>query len=485
MLSKKVECIIIVFLFILGLFFRVYNVGEQSLWIDEGYSINAAQAVLEKGLPVLDSGELYGRGVLATYTIAGSMKLFGFDPMNPWSARLPSALFGAGLIIAVYILGKKVFENQIMALLSTVLTTLSTWEIAWSRQARGYSGMQFFALISTFYFYKWLQEKRTRDLFLGTLTLLIAILFHPVAVVFVVPFCAISILEAFKSRTFENAKIVMVALLVLSFFVVLFEELAHVQFLFRSTFTYVVFLATSLLPLSVCLLCSLGFIYFDPTKRRGVIYIATLVIIPVIIFSTYQYSVQMRYLLSVFPFILILASYAIYFLMSRLFQFKNEFILGTISLMILFVINISHITFSPHAVYELEKGSPQPNFKEAYASIGAQKKTNDIIISPYTQMSKIYLKDKGLWLPISLTGKKDEIAQKTIHGTDYYTGAPKINTLPEFTSLLNTKSGFVVFDLLGKTRLGKELAQTLTSFHPTLVYHTGADFNEIWVYRFK
>src|SRR3989338_5633022 len=71
-----------------GLFLRVYGLGEQSLWIDEGYTINASQAILERGIPQLDSGKMYSGWMLSTYMTAGAMKVFGFDPFSPWSARI-------------------------------------------------------------------------------------------------------------------------------------------------------------------------------------------------------------------------------------------------------------------------------------------------------------------------------------------------------------------------------------------------------------
>lgn len=42
-----------------GGFLRLHNLGVQSLWIDEGYTINAAQGVLDHGYPILDSGLSY------------------------------------------------------------------------------------------------------------------------------------------------------------------------------------------------------------------------------------------------------------------------------------------------------------------------------------------------------------------------------------------------------------------------------------------
>ncbi|HNQ45311.1 MAG TPA: hypothetical protein PKI58_03160, partial [bacterium] len=91
-----------------GLFLHFYKIGEQSYWIDEGYTLNAVLSTLEKGYPILDSGQVYGKNyLLNNYLITGVVKLGGF---NPIATRSVAAVFGAGVIFLIYLLGKKFFN---------------------------------------------------------------------------------------------------------------------------------------------------------------------------------------------------------------------------------------------------------------------------------------------------------------------------------------------------------------------------------------
>ena len=95
-----------------GLFLRLVDLGFQSLWIDEGFSINAAQAIIAHGYPILNSGKIYTSSPLNTTIIAGAIKIFGLDPFNPWTARLPSVAFGIGVVALVYFFTRHIFQNK-------------------------------------------------------------------------------------------------------------------------------------------------------------------------------------------------------------------------------------------------------------------------------------------------------------------------------------------------------------------------------------
>jgi len=175
---------LLVILIIWGFSLRIWNLGEQSLWIDEGYSINAANGILEHGYPLLDSGLIYKSSHLSTYGIAGTMALFNFTPENPWSARILSVFFGVFIIGIIYLFSGYLFKNYTGALLAATIVTLSSWEIDWSRQARGYIELQFFIFLSLFFFWRWLRDKRTSYLFVSLGAFLLAYLAHPLAIIF-------------------------------------------------------------------------------------------------------------------------------------------------------------------------------------------------------------------------------------------------------------------------------------------------------------
>jgi hypothetical protein len=145
------------------------------------------------------------------------------------------------------------------------------------------------------------------------------------------------------------------------------------------------------------------------------------------------------------------------------------------------------IYLTPLANYPLEQGSPQPDFKSAYKLILATTTPDSLIIAPYTQMTKVYTKQPGLWLPVSLTGHKDEVAQKTIDGTkDYYTGALKIQDDNELNEIVSTKRGYILVDAMARGRLDDSTISIIEKNpHSTKVYDTGSGPDRLQIFHFN
>ncbi len=85
----------------------------------------------------------------------GSMQIFG---QQAWALRLPSVLFGAGSVWALFLLGRRLI-GETQALLACALMTVSYHHIWFSGNARGYMGLLFFTLLAT---WLWL-EAMDRD----------------------------------------------------------------------------------------------------------------------------------------------------------------------------------------------------------------------------------------------------------------------------------------------------------------------------------
>jgi 4-amino-4-deoxy-L-arabinose transferase-like glycosyltransferase len=74
-----------------------------------------------------------------------SFQLFG---ESAWALRLPAVLFGVGSIGALYLLGREV-ANKSEALLSAALLTFSYQHVWFSQNARGYTGLLFWTILSS------------------------------------------------------------------------------------------------------------------------------------------------------------------------------------------------------------------------------------------------------------------------------------------------------------------------------------------------
>jgi len=155
----------IFFLSVIGFFLRYKGLpGNYSFWTDEDHVALFARAILERGGPVLQNGYSTSAFQSLWYWItAFSMKIFG---VNEFAARFPSVFFGVLTIIAIFFLGKKLF-NEKVGIISSAFITFLTIEILWSRQARPYQGVQFLYIMEIYLFINILDlfDKKKRVIF--------------------------------------------------------------------------------------------------------------------------------------------------------------------------------------------------------------------------------------------------------------------------------------------------------------------------------
>jgi mannosyltransferase len=84
---------------------------------------------------------------------------------HTWSLRLPSVLFGVGSVWGVYALGRVVASRR-EALLAAALLTFSYQGVWFSQNARGYAGLLFWSLLSSWLLLRGLREPGTRRVWL-------------------------------------------------------------------------------------------------------------------------------------------------------------------------------------------------------------------------------------------------------------------------------------------------------------------------------
>jgi 4-amino-4-deoxy-L-arabinose transferase-like glycosyltransferase len=85
-----------------------------------------------------------------------SGQLLGY---SVWVSRLPAALFGVASIWALYLLARQVVGRR-EAILGAALLTFSYQHIWYSQTARGYSGLLFWSLLSSYLLLRALRERR-------------------------------------------------------------------------------------------------------------------------------------------------------------------------------------------------------------------------------------------------------------------------------------------------------------------------------------
>ncbi len=546
-MSVKNTIIIAILLIIItgGVFLRLHKIGEESLWIDEGYSIIASQAIIERGVPQLDSSRMYGGWRIPNYITAFSMKTFDFDPFNPWSARIVATIFGILTIIITFLLAQKIFSLKqkeqnntqskeiIIAIASAFLLSFSSWHIAWSSQIRGYTAIQFFLLLTLYFSYVIFKEKNIfskKNIFYIiclSLSILGGYFTNPLALL-VIPGIFFYYLVFFSSDFIKRNKnwYFYPSLLVGAF-------LLGWLFFYMSTFitklephsdyrTYLYFISNDLRFLSIAALLAILLGVFDNKRLKSVIYIFLPLATSFTVVIFYHQTPHARYLFPSLPLLIILSSYTIY----RLTEIFTNIISTTLIKVkekkkdllhiLLFILSFSlfsypYLQLTPSPERNLEIGSPQPNFKAAYTLIKDYCQENNntlskeacdmsdiIIISPHPHLSQIYLNTKGYWLKMSLTGRTSEIERRIVNKEeclnkgDYteerrenYVCAPVIENEEHLIKLIEENNGFAIIDEMAKRRLLPEIP--VIHNHPKtelILMLEKEKIGSLWLYQF-
>lgn len=132
---------------------RLYSLNS-GLWLDE---INTYVSYAR--MPFREILSTYGsenQHFLYSILAHASFLIFG---ESAWSLRLPAVLFGMGSIWAVFLLGREVGSRR-EALLAAVLLTFSYHHIWFSQNARGYTGLLFWTILSSWLLIRGLRENK-------------------------------------------------------------------------------------------------------------------------------------------------------------------------------------------------------------------------------------------------------------------------------------------------------------------------------------
>ncbi len=477
---------------IYGLFLRVYKIDQQSYWIDEGYTLNAVLSTLEKGYPILDSDKIYGPYyLLNNYLITGAVKLGGF---NPTATRLPAVVFGIGVILMIYLLGRQYFNKQV-GFLAAILTTLSYWEIAWSRQARMYIQLQFFFLLALYLFNSLLNKFSYKKLILLILVTLAAILSHYFGYLLIGIYALILLINLFNTKKEELQKIIqnrkklivialsglgIIALLV-KLFLDFFRKASANNFFIGHT--YQNFLIDYLPLITVMALAGAVIIVLKEKNIKTKIGLIVAYLLPYLIITFSADTLHFRYLFFILPILFILTAYVIYIISKK---FKYSWALGLVILILVITasnyLQANTFVLKPITYYSLEPHTPQPDFKGAYQAIIDQGwGDNKVIVSAFTQLDKVYLGRSDYWLAIGLDGRK--LDKNKLKEREYYNNAITIKTAEQLKELTESKSGYIIVDNMTGIRLDREI-NDLINQQKLIFYNKTGQQDPIWVFAF-
>ena len=142
---KKDHLLTLVLIMAFGLVLRLYDLGAESIWLDEGYSIHVSKLDFFQLLKLEDDFP-----PLYYLLLHGWMKLFGG---SEFSVRFPSLIFGVLSIGALYQVCALLFDTK-KGLIAGFLLAVSLFHIRYCQEARPYSLTVFLALCSMYEFIK-------------------------------------------------------------------------------------------------------------------------------------------------------------------------------------------------------------------------------------------------------------------------------------------------------------------------------------------
>lgn len=163
---KRKTLIVLLFITLLGTFLRLYRLDKfpSSLFSDEvdvGYQ---AYSILRTGKdysgqswPVSFHSLSDWRTPLLLYSTVPFIAFFG---LNEWGVRLPPAVFGILTLPFFFLLIRKIFKNESLALIATFFLAVSPWHLQYSRAAFEVSQMLFLIVAGLFFFLKGLEDWR-------------------------------------------------------------------------------------------------------------------------------------------------------------------------------------------------------------------------------------------------------------------------------------------------------------------------------------
>jgi 4-amino-4-deoxy-L-arabinose transferase-like glycosyltransferase len=178
---------------------RFYNLGEQSIWNDEWFSIDVARSAIIDIQPKLIT--FYHHPPLFFYLLHAVVKLFDDQPV---ALRCISAISGMLTIGMVYYFTSKMFDN-VAGIIAATFCCFSPFHLAYSQEGRPYALAALLCLVSCCTMLMFLQDRKRFRLVIYFLSS-IALLYTHHWGIFILT-SQIIIILFFTEESFETKKI--------------------------------------------------------------------------------------------------------------------------------------------------------------------------------------------------------------------------------------------------------------------------------------
>lgn len=173
-LKKRTTRYLLLSIIIGGLFLRVWNLWNISLWFDESLPFVETEEEVKK---ILFSGKFYCPIIYNTF-IHYFWKIVGH---NEILLRLSSVIFGIVSIALIYYVGELLFDRKV-GILGAFILAISPFHIYYSQELRMYSLISLLSLASVYFLIKAMQNNRIIYWLVYTISNIVNIYTHPVSI---------------------------------------------------------------------------------------------------------------------------------------------------------------------------------------------------------------------------------------------------------------------------------------------------------------
>jgi uncharacterized membrane protein len=149
--------ITLVLVILVGCVLRCWNIN-QSFWWDEIWGTIAFAKASSLWQVVSSLGYYFNNHIFYSLLARGSIKILGESEI---ALRLPALVMGLLGIVMLFQFGKS-FLGASAGIIASLLLAISAFHIDHSSEARGYSALALFSILSSFYFLKGLKTDRVK-----------------------------------------------------------------------------------------------------------------------------------------------------------------------------------------------------------------------------------------------------------------------------------------------------------------------------------
>ena len=469
-MDKKV-LIVLAILITAGFAIRAYDLSYHSYWMDESYSIASTQNMETNILPCLDSGLSYYRHMPYSIVLFIFTR-FGYDE---FVTRMPSVIFGVLLIPVIFLYSRRLFKDDYVALIPTILITFSQFFIAWSRQARHYSLLVLLFFISLYFLDAFMHRPDKKNLVYLLIATILTMMTHAFGAVLLVVYAAAFFLNRKKLMKMDIGR---------GYVISAFAVMLGIIFFVLGDFGWLD-IRMNYLGYYLGFIIDYYFVFFALSfagiyilrKEKNTVPLIIGAIATIAALSFFIHLQAYRYIIYITPLLFIFSAPALAYIPQK---FKDKKIKAITMLAVMAVAMSSGFIFMPKSEVWLEPETPQPDIRAAINSIDV--KEDDTVITVYTSLTELYLRKPDYWLAFDFS-RRDRTGDWLIDGKDRYANVTPILDYSQFKEITDSTRGYIILDEMSSKRIDKDIIRDIEGMDLVFEKDDGP-WRKVWVYRY-